>query len=153
MRALALVLLLSACAAAPVAPPSVVSLRDPASQVASQADVTSDRLGGDWVVVQGAGLPAGATVRIGPDRMQIGHGGQSRDSAFLPRGAGRYATDEGALWVHWLDVGNRTAAIGDPMGQRVWIMDRTAASSPDRIRAAREILEWYGYDLARLVGR
>jgi apolipoprotein D and lipocalin family protein len=73
-------------------------------------------------------------------------------TSFMARGQGRYETGDGPLWVHWLDVGNRTAAIGDPWGGRVWIMDRTGTSSPDRIRAAREILHWYGYDLTRLVG-
>ncbi len=73
-------------------------------------------------------------------------------TSFTERGQGRYDTEEGPLWVHWLDVGDRTAAIGDPSGRTVWIMDRTATGSPDRIAAAREILDWYGYDLARLLG-
>ncbi|NIY99674.1 lipocalin, partial [Salipiger sp. HF18] len=36
-------------------------------------------------------------------------------------------------------------------GARVWIMDRTGRPG-ERLTAAREILEWYGYDLRRLDG-
>jgi apolipoprotein D and lipocalin family protein len=55
------------------------------------------------------------------------------------------------LWVHWLDFDNRTAALGAPDGSRVWIMDRSGAPA-ERLSAAREILDWYGYDLSRLRG-
>ena len=39
--------------------------------------------------------------------------------------------------------------MGDPDGQRVWIMDRTGRPG-ERLRIAREILQWYGYDVTRL---
>ncbi|SNR27256.1 lipocalin family protein [Puniceibacterium sediminis] len=125
-------------------------LRNPSTLVASQVDVTTARLSGDWVVVQGAGLPVGTQVRIASDQMRTMTPTQTLVTSFVARGQGRYETEDGPLWVHWLDGGNRTAAIGDPAGNRVWIMDRTSASSPDRIQAAREILDWYGYDLTRL---
>lgn len=53
--------------------------------------------------------------------------------------------------MHWLDDDNRTAALGDPGGARVWIMDRTGTPR-ERLAAARSILAWYGYDLGRLSG-
>lgn len=147
-----LVLLLAGCAVSPSGPlPG--SLRNPSAPVASQVDVTTARLSGDWVVVQDVGLPVGTQVRIASDRMRTMTKTQNRVAAFVAIGQGLYETEHGPLWVHWLDSGDRTAAIGDPTGNRVWIMDRTGASSPDRIQAAREILAWYGYDLTRLDGQ
>lgn len=63
---------------------------------------------------------------------------------------GRLTAGGQQFWVHWLDINNRTAVIGSPDGRYGWIMDRTGAPSADRLKAAREILEWYGYDLSRM---
>ena len=54
------------------------------------------------------------------------------------------------LWVYWMDFDDRTMAIGDPNSDFVAILDRAPTGGADRIRAAREILDWYGYDLSRL---
>jgi apolipoprotein D and lipocalin family protein len=48
----------------------------------------------------------------------------------------------------WMDADNRTAAIGTPGGSFGWIMDRKATGGDDRIQAAREIMEWQGYDMS-----
>lgn len=140
------VLAIAGCAppADPVAAP--VPLRNPTAPVASQADVTAARLQGDWIVVQGAGIAPGTPVRGTAAGLTV----QGVD--YTLTAPGRLSNADGRLWVHWLDIGDRTAALGDPDGGRVWIMDREAGSSPDRLRAAREILDWYGYDLRRLAG-
>lgn len=65
----------------------------------------------------------------------------------LPRG-GDVAADH---WVLWTDAGFRVAAIGTPSGEFGWIMTR-GAERADLMAAAREILEWNGYDLTRLRG-
>ncbi|HSG55175.1 MAG TPA: lipocalin family protein [Paracoccaceae bacterium] len=137
--------LLAACAA-PEAPPAPMALRNPAAPVASQANVTLEGLAGEWLVVQGAGIAPGTRVTVTDQGLQLG------EALFVQSDAGRFARGPDRLWVHWLDVGQRTAALGDPDGRRVWIMDRTAQSSADRITAAREILDWYGYDLTRMRG-
>ena len=46
----------------------------------------------------------------------------------------------------WVDEGYRTAAIGTPDGSFGWVLDRAASGGGDRITAAREILEFNGYD-------
>ncbi|NIY98233.1 lipocalin, partial [Salipiger sp. HF18] len=87
MRRLALALVLCGCAAAPELPQAPIPLRNPAAPVASQADVTQGRLGGDWVVVQGAGLTPGA-------RLRFSDGAMSLDGVNMPlaeTGPGRYA--------------------------------------------------------------
>lgn len=53
-------------------------------------------------------------------------------------------------WVLWTDADYRVAAIGTPSGAFGWIMTKGPARD-DLMQAAREILEWNGYDLARLV--
>ena len=64
----------------------------------------------------------------------------------------RWRAGEAEFWVLWVDDDFRTAVIGSPTGQFGWIMDRPGAASADRTRAAREILDFSGYDLGRLEG-
>ena len=125
----------------------VLPVRNPTAPVASQADVTIDRLAGRWRVVEAYPDQAPRIVIIGEGAVRL----DTNDpvSAGLI-GPGRLQVGDAVWWVHWLDVDNRTAAIGDPDGDFVWIMDRTPASSPDRLAAARDVLGWYGYDLTRI---
>lgn len=53
-------------------------------------------------------------------------------------------------WVLWADVDLRTLVIGTPDGSFGFILNRGGALPPDRLTAAREILDWNGYDTARL---
>lgn len=54
-------------------------------------------------------------------------------------------------WILWVDEGYRTAVVGVPSGRAGWILNRTPDIPPDRLTAARDILQFYGYDLNRLV--
>lgn len=54
------------------------------------------------------------------------------------------------FWLVWIDEGLRTAAIGTPDGSFGWILDRRPTGGTDRIAAAREVLEFNGYDLSQL---
>ena len=54
------------------------------------------------------------------------------------------------MWVLWVDEGFRTAVIGNPEGTFAWILDRSATGGADRIKAAREILDFNGYDVSQL---
>ena len=70
-------------------------------------------------------------------------------------GQGRYVikTLDGVdrrLWVLWIDEGFRTAVIGNPEGTFAWIVDRSQKGGTDRITAAREILDFNGYDVSQL---
>ena len=120
-------------------------MRNPTAPIASQVDASLARLSGDWVVVQGAGLQPGSRLRFGAGTMLL----DGVSLRLADKGQGRLDLAGEAIWVHWLDVDNRTAALGDPDDGRVWIMDRTGRPG-ERLRAAREILEWYGYDLSRM---
>lgn len=172
MRRLALPALLTvtlaACAAAPEPPPAAPSFRDRAVPIGATTRGGPGDLAGEWVVSQsyGAGpegrpLAAGSRVRIAAPS-----GGAEAAWAFLPAGGaawaplpmravgpGRYAagaSDASDLLVLWVDDDFRTAAVGAPDGRVGWIMDRPGRASPDRTAAAREVLDWSGYDLGRL---
>jgi len=54
-------------------------------------------------------------------------------------------------WVLWTDDDYRTAVVGAPNGRSGWILNRTADIRADRFDAARDILEFNGYDLSRLM--
>ncbi|MDA5094109.1 lipocalin family protein [Aliiroseovarius sp. KMU-50] len=54
-------------------------------------------------------------------------------------------------WVLWVDEGYRTAAIGTPSGSFGWIIDRARKGGEDRIQAAKDVFEFNGYNLARLM--
>lgn len=58
-------------------------------------------------------------------------------------------------WVLWVDEGYRTAVVGTPNGRAGWILNRDPVIPADRWAAAREMLDFNGYDVTRLemVGR
>ncbi len=53
-------------------------------------------------------------------------------------------------WVLWVDESYRTAVVGTPNGRAGWILNRDPEIPADRLAAAREILDFNGYDLSRL---
>lgn len=53
-------------------------------------------------------------------------------------------------WVLWADTDLRTLVIGTPDGSFGFILNRGGALPADRLVAAREILDWNGYDIGRL---
>ena len=53
-------------------------------------------------------------------------------------------------WVLWVDQEYQTAVVGAPNGRSGWILNRSPKISPDRLAAAKEILDFAGYDLSRL---
>lgn len=53
-------------------------------------------------------------------------------------------------WVLWVDEGYRTAVVGVPSGRAGWILNRTPGIPADRLKAAREVLAFNGYDLGQL---
>lgn len=54
-------------------------------------------------------------------------------------------------WVLWTDEDYRTAVVGTPNGRAGWILNRSPDIRADRMQAARDVLEFNGYDLAQLV--
>lgn len=154
----------------------ISTLRNPAAPVASQADVSAADLAGAWVVRQTGGnrwpvLQQSVHFQTDGDDLILPARGVDCDPLGVCHGAGiavRYApiatgrwrvvepltTGQAVLppeiWVHWMDFDDRTMAIGNPNGNMVAILDRSANGGADRIVAARDILDWFGYDLAQI---
>lgn len=166
--AVVLTLGLAACGSEPPAPPApdVSLLRNPTAPLASQADVTAADLSGTWVVrqrVEGAWPRTGETVRFATrgSTLLVREGavtcsGADRcDLPYVAGAAGRFTlavpidglSVPSEIWVHWMDFDDRTVALGSPDADFVVILDRSATGGADRITAARDILDWYGYDL------
>ena len=163
--ALALLLVLAACGrGAPVPTAEIPSFRDRAQPIASTTRGRPVDIAGEWMISQAyPGLPFAApgtrvTVTLGADGTALwrfaGAGGTGEIATapglpgrFAPRGAGAPE-----LWVLWVDDDFRTAAIGTPDGRAGWIMDRPGAAAADRTAAAREMLDFNGYDVTRLAG-
>ncbi|WP_341368715.1 lipocalin family protein [Yoonia sp. BS5-3] len=53
-------------------------------------------------------------------------------------------------WVLWTDEDYNTAVVGTPNGRSGWILNRAPTIRRDRLDAARDVLEFNGYDLSRL---
>lgn len=164
LSALALALLLTACGSEP--PPNQIrSYRQPGAPIWSIAGFDPARLQGRWVEVASF-LPEGRTCR--PGGMEVGRGATggtaarvtlcraegaiSRSGALQPAGPGRVslAGEAEPWWVLWVDADYRTLVIGTPSGRFGHVLNRDGALPADRLKAAREILDWNGYDLSRL---
>lgn len=164
-RALIALLVLAACGRGEPEPAAVAdapSFRDRGVLIASTTRGTAGDLEGEWVISQSypglAFAAPGTRVAVAP-----GANGAVLWRFSGPAGAGEVATVTGLpgrfkpgagngpeLWVLWVDDDFRTAAVGTPDGSIGWIMNRPGEASGDRTAAAREVLEWSGYDLGRL---
>ena len=163
---------LVACAQARPVPLQSAVFRDFSAQIASQTNVTADRLAGNWVVRQGFANQSGPVEVITfstlpNDALQMVQThpvcdldvcvtGQSH-VLLKPIGLGRWMPlsspmifPREEIWVMWMDFESRTAAIGSPSGQFGWIMDKNSIGGGDRIIAARDIMDWFGYDVTKL---
>ncbi|KQI67275.1 lipocalin [Loktanella sp. 3ANDIMAR09] len=177
MKRLSILLLLAACAK-PLPDEQVGGLfevyRDRDQPIASAALFQPDRYVGRWyevarypvpfeagctgVTADYAALPDGSlsvlntcrnadgTVRstiqgradiVGPGRLKV-----SFDNVPFVRAD---------YWVLWVDEGYRTAVVGAPDGRSGWILNRTPDIPADRLTAAKEVLDFNGYDLNRLM--
>lgn len=171
---LAFILLgLAACTPAQIAETPVPVFRNTAAQIASQTDVSAARMAGNWVIRQSFANHGYSGVRLTidvlpDDALQVSFPRQICVDAqcimqagplvlLRSTGPGRWMPVDppqywpsGELWVMWMDFDSRTAAIGTPSGEFGWIMDKNPTGGRDRIIAARDIMDWFGYDMARL---
>ncbi len=166
MRKLSLALLLGlAACAAPMREPS---FRPHGGGIYSTAGLDPARIMGRWHEVAGfydptrsgcaSGLTQVAPGSAGTLRLTIGDcaGIGARTVTALPAdAAGRYRPDlPGRLgdtwWVLWVGSDNDVMVIGTPSGRFGAILSRTPTLRPDLYEAARQVLDFNGYDLAQL---
>lgn len=169
--ALAVATLISACAA-PEAPGP--GYRDTQVPLTYTTRSDANRLAGDWYLRahypgdEGLRRVSYLRARDGQEAFRLvsrscAENGGCTDIAALwraePLGPNRWrlADPQGGkdrdLWVIWVDEGYRTAAIGAPDGGYGWVLDRRETGGTDRITAAREILDFNGYDTGAMILR
>ena len=155
---LAILLLLGACARP--GPDPAASFRAAATPISSMVFFEQSRLEGGWVEAAGYPLRRGCA----PGAVTFSGGGTSLDgpACYLPlagrqalaaAGPGRLSAAGVAYWVLWVDADYRTAVLGTPAGSFAAVLNRGGPIPPDRLEAARRVLAFNGYDLARLAVR
>ena len=152
---LALTLLVAACST-PIAP----SYRNATAPITSVALFDPARFAGHWEMIAMTGPTACAfdVVAATPTMFDLSEhdctGGVTHSVAQVT-GPGRFTPSGGPNkgvehWVMWVDQTYRTAVIGTVSGEFGMILNRDRNIPADRLKAAREILAWNGYDLTRL---
>lgn len=166
IAAAALSAALAACAPPPA--PYRASYRQTDVKLYSRAVFEPARAAGPWHEVAGFYDPAVSGCSVGLSRIARRPGGGleltldpcaglgPRTVAAEPtRAAGQFRPAlKGRLgepwWVLWVDEDYRAMAIGTPSGHFGAILSRGPTLRPDLFEAARQILAFNGYDLAKL---
>ncbi|SEN21797.1 apolipoprotein D and lipocalin family protein [Loktanella fryxellensis] len=176
LATLALLALLSACAKPQPGEPVGGLLevyRDRSVPIGSALNFDAGRYAGTWyevarypvpfetgcvgVTAEYAPLPDGGLSVLNTCRTPDGNVRSTIEGRAEVVGPGRltvrfdtvpFAAD---YWVLWIDEGYRTAVVGAPDGRSGWILNRDPQIPADRLAAARDVLEFNGYDLSRLV--
>lgn len=173
-RYLPLLLVLAACEATTPVAPLLPSYRNPDVTIASKADFDLTRFTGTWIEIASFPVPfqSGCDGALA-EYTATGTGLSLRNTCLdetgaplraiegtaLPTGPGRLQVSldgvpfPAPLWVLWTDADYRVAVLGQPDGRAGWILARSAPLRPDLLRAAREVLDFNGYDLDQLVIR
>ncbi|MEH6521642.1 lipocalin [Sulfitobacter sp.] len=167
---LASLLALGACVAQPPAPvPVDPSYRDQNALIGVTSRFDADKFSGLWYVRAGfdptisrmafrmIDTPKGHSMRLGVFVCDGGGvcGDYAEDLPATKNGKGRYSVkmpngQTREFWVLWVDEGFRTAVLGNKQGDFGWIVDRSTTGGADRIKAAREILDFNGYNVSLL---
>lgn len=128
--------------------------RDAGAEMTSLVSFDPARFAGSWTEVAAFGRPAGARWRVeeadgGRFAVTTSRDGTGQGASVGP-GRLQLSQFDAPLWVLWADADMRTVVIGTPDGRFAMVLDRAATSAPDRLRAARDVLAWNGYDLSAL---
>lgn len=163
-------LALGACAAqVPVSVPLGPSYRDQTAPIGITSRFDAKKFEGVWYVRAGfdpslarmafrmIDTPKGPVMRLGAfvcdpagvcgdyaEDLPVKRMGKGRYSVKMPNGLSR------EFWVLWVDEGFRTAVLGNKAGDFGWIVDRSTKGGADRMKAAREILDFNGYNVSQL---
>ena len=157
IRGLFVFTMLVACTPAVETQPSY---RDISMPITSVALFDPAQFAGPWDVVAAMGSVPCKIVAVdhGGGSLDLGHTSCGDDTMVVQpariSGPGRYTVLNGAEhWVMWVDQTYRTAVIGTVGGEFGMILNRGRDIPADRMAAAREILDWNGYNLSRLTMR
>lgn len=161
LLAAGLALGLAACAPAP----RTASYRGQGQRLYSIVAFSPERFAGTWHEVAGFYDPAQQGCALGltaakpsADGLSLSFAGCAGPAGTVPAkrvGLARFVPEGGGArsepwWILWVDQDYRTAVIGTPSGHWGAILNRTPDIPADRLKAARQILEFNGYDVSRL---
>lgn len=144
--------LLAGCAAhAPIPQPG--GFRREGAPIASVALFETARFAGRWYQTGGfpgacAGQVADVDVIAGGLSVTTRCGTRVTQEVWRKTAPARYQTPQGPVWVLWTDEGYRSAVLGRPDGLWGAVWNRAERIPADRAMAAREILDFNGYDMA-----
>lgn len=134
--------------------------RDSAAPITSIALFDQAKFAGHWDMIASYSPEICALDLVVVNAAQVNLAEQSclgstRHSAAQITGPGRFTPKDGPSkgvehWILWVDHAYRTAVIGTVTGEFGMILNRGQDIPADRLAAARDILDWNGYDLARL---
>ncbi|WP_444454768.1 lipocalin family protein [Rhodobacter capsulatus] len=159
--------LLALAACGQKAPEPAGSIRDPKAMITSAVLFDPARFGGEWQVAMSATPRCGGATQgwrwDGRGRYALSGVDCSgtvpavlKGQAALTGPGGRFAPDQGygrePIWVLWVDQDYRVAALGTPSGDWAVVLVRPGKARGDLIAAAREVLDFNGYDLKRIGG-
>jgi len=164
MRWAALVALALAGCVAKAPEPAPPSLRDPKAMISSAALFDAGRFAGTWHVAASA-TPgcAGAKQEWRWDGRVYALSGIDcsgpvpavlEGQAALTGPGARFAPDKGfggePIWLLWVDQDYRVAVLGTPSGYWGMVLSRGLPLRADLATAAREVLDFNGYDVKRI---
>lgn len=139
---------LLACAAPP-APP----LRDPAAPFGATTRFDARAFSGDWRIASSSEPGLAGALRVGPGQADLQIDG-ALSGAYSIASPGVLAGADGArLVVMWLDEEARTAVVGRGDGTAAFVLSRSLPVPADKRTAAFEVLDFYGWDIARMEDR
>lgn len=149
----ALICVLLAGCAVRVPVPEPGGFRRENAPIASVALFETARFAGRWYQTGGfPGVCAGQVVdveAIAEGLSVTTHcGARELQEVWRKTAPARYQTPHGPVWVLWVDEDYRTAALGRPDGFWGAVWNRAERIPADRALAAREILDFNGYDMA-----
>lgn len=169
MRGLILALVVAVAACAPQTASDSGVYRSAAAPIYSIAAFDPGRLAGRWDQVAAFApyaksecRPGGAEFARKADALQVTYrlclSGRNLAGAgtIAATGPGRFAiAGKDSVgqdwWVLWVDEGYRTLVIGTPSGAFGFILNQGKSLPADRLQAAREVLDFNGYNVEKLV--
>ena len=169
MYRISLVMMVVLAACGPRDTAGGAAYRAAATPIYSNAVFDMTKLDGNWVQVAAFAGDSGSKCRSGAVEFaraatgiqvqyQLCLSGKTTAGQGLlaPTGPGRFAvTGKSGLrqdwWVLWVDEGYRTMAIGTPSGAFGFILNRGADLPQDRLNAAREVFDFNGYNIEKMI--
>jgi apolipoprotein D and lipocalin family protein len=152
VAAIVVLAVLAACAQAPTSHPSSetkLALRNPTAPLGGTSRFDAARFAGQWQTLACIGTCASQVIYSSAAKRSLTRITPAGQAAYLVASPG-VLRGANTLVVMWIDEGFRTAVVGDADGSWAAILDRRRPGGADRIKAARDILDFNGWDISKL---